>query len=52
MISTMIRERLAAVGLTDVDLVMTLSPPWTTDWMAPEGKRKLARSASRLRTRS
>ena len=20
----------------------TLSPPWTTDWMAPEGKRKLA----------
>jgi len=42
MISTMIRERLAAVGLTDVDLVMTLSPPWTTDWIAPEGKRKLA----------
>jgi ring-1,2-phenylacetyl-CoA epoxidase subunit PaaD len=42
MISTMIREELASVGLDDVDLVTTLSPPWTTDWIAPEGKRKLA----------
>ena len=40
MISTMIREELASIGLDDVDLVTTLSPPWTTDWMAPEGKRK------------
>jgi len=42
MIATLIRERLAAVGLADVDLVTRLSPPWTTDWIAPEGKRKLA----------
>ena len=42
MISTMIREELATIGLDDVDLVTTLSPPWTTDWIAPEGKRKLA----------
>jgi ring-1,2-phenylacetyl-CoA epoxidase subunit PaaD len=42
MISTMIREELAAIGLDEVDLVTTLSPPWTTDWIAPEGKRKLA----------
>lgn len=41
-IAAMIRERLAAAGLSDVDLVTRLSPPWTTDWMAPEGKRKLA----------
>ena len=41
MIATMIREELASVGLGDVELVTTLSPPWTTDWMAPEGKRKL-----------
>ena len=42
-IATSIRESLSAIGLDDVELVTTLSPPWTTDWMAPEGKRKLAR---------
>lgn len=41
LIATLIRERLASIGLPDVDLVTKLSPPWTTDWMAPEGKRKL-----------
>jgi ring-1,2-phenylacetyl-CoA epoxidase subunit PaaD len=43
MIATMIREELASAGIADVDLVTALSPPWTTDWIAPEGKRKLAR---------
>jgi ring-1,2-phenylacetyl-CoA epoxidase subunit PaaD len=38
----MIRERLAEIGVCDAELVTTLSPPWTTDWMSPEGKRKLA----------
>lgn len=42
LIATLVRERLAAIGLPDVELVTKLSPPWTTDWMAPEGKRKLA----------
>jgi ring-1,2-phenylacetyl-CoA epoxidase subunit PaaD len=42
MIATLIRERLASIGMTEVDLVTRLSPPWTTDWIAPEGKRKLA----------
>jgi ring-1,2-phenylacetyl-CoA epoxidase subunit PaaD len=42
LIATMIRERLAAVGLRDVDLVQRLSPPWTTDWMAPAAKARLA----------
>ncbi|MCC7327236.1 MAG: phenylacetate-CoA oxygenase subunit PaaJ [Burkholderiales bacterium] len=41
LIETMIRERLAASGLRDVDLVRRLSPSWTTDWLAPEGKAKL-----------
>ncbi len=41
-IASMIRERLAAAGAGDVDLVTTLSPPWTTDWITQEGRRKLA----------
>ncbi|MET0208060.1 MAG: 1,2-phenylacetyl-CoA epoxidase subunit PaaD [Burkholderiaceae bacterium] len=41
MIGTMIREALAAAGMHDVELVTRLSPAWTTDWMAPEAKRKL-----------
>lgn len=42
LIATMIREKLAAIGLTDVDLVSQLAPPWTTDWMAPAAKARLA----------
>jgi ring-1,2-phenylacetyl-CoA epoxidase subunit PaaD len=42
MIGTLIRERLAALGVHDVDLVQRLSPPWSTDWIAPEAKGKLA----------
>ena len=41
MIGTMIRERLREAGVVDVDLVSRLSPPWSTDWMAPEARRKL-----------
>ena len=51
-----IRDALADAGFEHVDTHMTLSPPWTTDWIAPEGKRKLAafgiappgRAASRI----
>jgi ring-1,2-phenylacetyl-CoA epoxidase subunit PaaD len=42
MITTMIRERLADIGLTDIDIEQRLSPPWTTDWLAPEARSKLA----------
>jgi len=42
LIAALIRERLAEAGFNAVDLVTKLSPPWTTDWIAPEGKRKLA----------
>jgi ring-1,2-phenylacetyl-CoA epoxidase subunit PaaD len=34
-------ERLAQHGLTRVQLETRISPPWTTDWMSEEGKRKL-----------
>jgi len=38
MIATLVRERLAAIGVHAVDLVQRLSPPWSTDWIAPEAK--------------
>jgi ring-1,2-phenylacetyl-CoA epoxidase subunit PaaD len=41
MINTLIREALAVVGVSDVELVNQLSPPWSTDWMAPEAKARL-----------
>jgi ring-1,2-phenylacetyl-CoA epoxidase subunit PaaD len=33
---------LAAAGIADASIEMRLSPPWTTDWIAPEAKRKLS----------
>lgn len=32
---------LSAAGFAEVDVRLTLSPAWTTDWMSAEGKRKL-----------
>lgn len=32
---------LTEAGYDDVDVQMTLSPAWTTDWMSEDGKRKL-----------
>jgi len=40
-IAQSIVEALAAAGFASPRVVNRLSPPWTTDWMAPEGKRKL-----------
>jgi ring-1,2-phenylacetyl-CoA epoxidase subunit PaaD len=36
-----IREALAALGVRRVRLDVRLAPAWTTDWIAPEAKRKL-----------
>ena len=36
-----IRTALAALGVAHVSVDTVLSPPWTTDWIAPEAKRKL-----------
>jgi ring-1,2-phenylacetyl-CoA epoxidase subunit PaaD len=33
---------LAAAGHDDAEVVLTLSPAWTTDWMSAAGKEKLA----------
>lgn len=34
-------SRLAAAGFADVEVRTVLSPPWTSDFISPEGRRKL-----------
>lgn len=34
--------RLREAGFRDADVRTVLDPPWTTDWITPEGRRKLA----------
>lgn len=41
MIATQIRIELATLGFKKVKITNAISPPWTTDWMSEEGKRKL-----------
>jgi ring-1,2-phenylacetyl-CoA epoxidase subunit PaaD len=36
-----VRAALAAGGCADVILEEVLSPPWTSDWLTPEGREKL-----------
>ncbi len=36
-----IRSALDEAGLTDARLTVTLSPPWTTDWMTDQGRENL-----------
>ena len=40
-IETMVRAALERAGFGHVKIETTLSPPWTTDWISDEGKRKL-----------
>ena len=40
-IETMVKAALAEAGFADVKVETVLSPPWTTDWISEEGKRKL-----------
>ena len=37
-----LRRRLSEAGYERVDIRTELSPPWTTDWITPDGRRKLA----------
>ena len=37
-----IREALAGAGIVDARVTTVLSPAWTTDWIAPEARPKLA----------
>ena len=41
-ISHDLRRRLERAGYRQVTVRTELSPPWTTDWITPEGRRKLA----------
>ena len=36
-----IRQTLSEAGYDDVQVKQSLSPAWTTDWMTPEGRKKL-----------
>jgi ring-1,2-phenylacetyl-CoA epoxidase subunit PaaD len=36
-----VRRALADDGLDEVEVRLTLSPPWTTDWISEDGRRKL-----------
>jgi ring-1,2-phenylacetyl-CoA epoxidase subunit PaaD len=40
-IEAMVRLALDEAGFEDVRIESTLSPPWTTDWITSEGRRKL-----------
>jgi ring-1,2-phenylacetyl-CoA epoxidase subunit PaaD len=37
-----LRRRLAAAGFARVEVRTQLAPPWTSDWISAEGRRKLA----------
>ncbi|MGW0811740.1 1,2-phenylacetyl-CoA epoxidase subunit PaaD [Streptomyces viridiviolaceus] len=37
-----VATRLKAAGFARVEVRTVLDPPWTTDWITPEGRRKLA----------
>ena len=39
-----VARELEGAGFTDVDIRIALSPPWTSDWISEEGRRKLARA--------
>ncbi|HEX5239253.1 MAG TPA: 1,2-phenylacetyl-CoA epoxidase subunit PaaD [Sphingomicrobium sp.] len=40
-IEAMIREALDGAGFEDVHIERVLFPPWTTDWISEEGRKKL-----------
>src|SRR5690606_7694293 len=41
MITANIKEKLLQQGILQVNMVQSLSPAWTTDWMTQSGKEKL-----------
>jgi len=42
-IETSVTEALALRGVGEVSIKRVLSPPWTTDWITPDGREKLRR---------
>jgi ring-1,2-phenylacetyl-CoA epoxidase subunit PaaD len=43
-ISADVRHRLERAGFASVTVKTRLAPPWTSDWITPEGRRKLAQA--------
>jgi ring-1,2-phenylacetyl-CoA epoxidase subunit PaaD len=41
-ISADVQHRLQRAGYADVQVRTRLAPPWTSDWITPDGRRKLA----------
>lgn len=41
LINTLIKTAIEASGYEEVEINTVLSPPWTTDWISDEGRRKL-----------
>src|SRR4030095_17037260 len=41
LIASSIRESLARAGFPDARIDIVLSPPWSTDWIGEDGKRRL-----------
>lgn len=41
-IRTDLHRALFQAGFNDVDVRTTLAPPWSSDWISPNGRRKLA----------
>ncbi len=41
MIEQSVREALDAAGYGDAEIRTVISPPWTTDWISDDGRRKL-----------
>jgi ring-1,2-phenylacetyl-CoA epoxidase subunit PaaD len=41
-ISADVQQRLTAAGFARVTVAMQLAPPWTSDWITSDGRRKLA----------
>ncbi|HWR33369.1 MAG TPA: 1,2-phenylacetyl-CoA epoxidase subunit PaaD [Chitinophagaceae bacterium] len=41
MIAAAIRLEMTTLGFKKIKITQSISPPWTTDWMSEEGKRKL-----------
>jgi ring-1,2-phenylacetyl-CoA epoxidase subunit PaaD len=37
-----VRRELVNAGFSDIEVRVVLRPPWTTDWITDEGRRKLA----------
>ena len=40
-ISSSVQEAIIKLGVSKVEINTVLTPPWTTDWISEEGKRKL-----------